>query len=141
MTFVDSRASRLTLSHPSLLNTTNSSLFFPQQHLQAAPSGLIRKSSIFTIEFLTCLLIEQINNLLSNIIIPNFNYLIEINVDQTFGDSHASSLSSPAFGVANGCGADDGGPFENEKSVLFDASNQLNKSTSLISNLIRVLCH
>ena len=141
MTFVDSRASRLTLSHPSLLNTTNSSLFFPQQHLQAAPSGLIRKSSIFTIEFLTCLLIEQINNLLSNIIIPNFNYLIEINVDQTFGDSHASSLSSPVFGIANGRGADDGGPFENEKSVLFDASNQLNKSTSLISNLIRVLCH
>ena len=60
---------------------------------------------------------------------PILNYLIQINIEQTFGGSHASSLSSPAFGVANGVGAA-GGPFGNEKSVLFDASNQLNHHVS-----------
>ena len=40
------------------------------------------------------------------------------------------------FGVANGGAA--GCPFRNEKSVLFDASNQLNESPSFISNCIRV---
>ena len=44
-------------------------------------------------------------------------------------------LSSLTFEVANGGAA--GGPFGNEKSVFFDASNQLNKSPSFISNCIR----
>jgi hypothetical protein len=44
--------------------------------------------------------------------------------------------SSPTFGAANGGAA--GGPFGNEKSVLLDASNQLNESPSFISNCIRV---
>ena len=45
--------------------------------------------------------------------------------------------SSPTFGVANGGAA--GGPFGNEKSVFFYASNQLNESpSSFISNYIIV---
>jgi hypothetical protein len=43
---------------------------------------------------------------------------------------------SPTFGVVNGGAAGD--PFGNEKSVLCDDSNQLNKSPSFISNCIRV---
>ena len=65
-----------TLSHPILLNTANESIVIFSSAVVAGSAIWIRKS-ILTIEFFTRSLIEQINNLvLSNIIIPDLNYLI-----------------------------------------------------------------